>query len=591
MAMREVVFVAFTGLLLASPSRAQDVQGLPLDQFAATPAGDSFESVPMPTTPGHLAVRGKLSFDYAKDPLVLVDPEGKDIGAVVSAQGFVTAGASLTLYDRLLIALDMPFAVLQSGDNPARGNVTVTSPTKAGLGDLRTTIRGRLYGDYWDAFQVGVQARVYAPTGPKNSYIADGKIYGGADILLGGRVSHFVWSATTGTTAHASTNPTALNFGGGVGLVLLDDTFQVGPELFGRYLVDARNLFEGQGAEITREGTMNMEGLLSARYRLLDDFVAAAGGGIGFSNGVGTPRARVIASFAYAPRPSKGPGDTDADGVTDDIDACPNEPGPKSDDKTTTGCPPPPDTDGDGVADPDDECPKVAGDVKGCPDGDGDGIVDKLDACPERAGEASDDDAKSGCPADNDGDGVYDPDDACPKVAGPKHEDPEKSGCPPDDDGDGIPNAEDKCPDERGKTNTEDAERHGCPKDVRVTETEILILKKIRFAFGKAGIEDAIDPVSDALLEEVRTAIEDHPEIEQIEVHGHTDAKGKLFFNMRLSEARAESVRQWLIKKGIAETKLVSKGYGPLKPIGPNYTAAGREQNRRVGFKILKRKK
>jgi outer membrane protein OmpA-like peptidoglycan-associated protein len=596
MSIQRVVCTVSVAMLVASTAQAQESeasasQGVALDQFRATPAGDAFEGVATPTTSGHIVLRGKLSFDYAKDPLVLIDPSGKEIGDVVSSQAFVTAGASLALWDRILVAADLPVAVMQSGDNPSHGDVTVTSPSRPGIGDLRVIVRGRLVGDYWSGFQAAIQGKLFAPTGPKNSYIGDGQIYGGGDLIIGGRLPHFVWGGSAGTTLHASSNPTTIDYAAAVGVVLLDDRLQIGPEAFGGYVVDASNLFEGQGVEITRQGTVNAEGLLAARYRFGEDFVLAAGGGMGFSNGVGTPRARAVASFSYAPRPTKGPGDADGDGITDDIDACPNQQGKPSDDKATTGCPPPPDGDGDGVPDADDDCPKIAGDTKGCPDSDGDSIIDKLDACPKRAGVAANDKAKNGCPPDSDGDGVADPDDACPDAAGEKHDDAAKNGCPPDDDGDGIPNADDKCLNVRGKVNTEDPERHGCPKDVRVTETEIIILKKVHFAFGKAGIEDAIDPISSELLDEVRTVIEDHPEIEQVEVQGHTDSKGELFFNMRLSQKRAESVRQFLIDKGIAPDKLVAKGYGPLKPIAPNYKTSGREKNRRVGFKILKRKK
>ncbi|MBK6752225.1 MAG: OmpA family protein [Flavobacteriales bacterium] len=76
---------------------------------------------------------------------------------------------------------------------------------------------------------------------------------------------------------------------------------------------------------------------------------------------------------------------------------------------------PEPDTDADGIPDKDDQCPNEAGlaNLGGCPDRDGDGIADKLDACPDLAGPAD----KQGCP-DRDGDGITDNVDRCPDVAG-----------------------------------------------------------------------------------------------------------------------------------------------------------------------------
>lgn len=162
--------------------------------------------------------------------------------------------------------------------------------------------------------------------------------------------------------------------------------------------------------------------------------------------------------------------DKDRDGIPDEKDACPNEPGSVR----MNGCP---DKDNDGVADKDDDCPEVAGlaSMKGCPDTDGDGIRDQDDACPTEAGVAS----LQGCP-DRDKDGIADKDDACPDAAGLANlkgcPDKDKDGiadkddaCPdvagvaqfggcPDTDGDGIPDKDDECPSVAGKT-----ELKGCP--------------------------------------------------------------------------------------------------------------------------------
>src|SRR5262249_23231691 len=81
--------------------------------------------------------------------------------------------------------------------------------------------------------------------------------------------------------------------------------------------------------------------------------------------------------------------DRDNDGVPDDQDQCPDEPGPA----TTQGCP---DADNDGVPDKDDKCPKLAGpkEHQGCPGSDGDGIYDDVDKCPNEPGPPP----NQGCP-------------------------------------------------------------------------------------------------------------------------------------------------------------------------------------------------
>lgn len=67
-----------------------------------------------------------------------------------------------------------------------------------------------------------------------------------------------------------------------------------------------------------------------------------------------------------------------------------------------------------------------------------------------------------------------------------------------------------------------------------------------------------------------------------IEVAGHTDSRGSDQYNMRLSQQRAETVRNYLISKGIAADRLTAKGYGESQPIADNATEEGRFRNRRV---------
>src|ERR1700744_5132921 len=88
----------------------------------------------------------------------------------------------------------------------------------------------------------------------------------------------------------------------------------------------------------------------------------------------------------------------------------------------------------------------------GCPPvRDHDGVLDKDDACPDDPGMKTDDPTTNGCP-DRDKDGIIDKVDACPDVAGLKTSDPKTNGCPdPDRDKDGIANEQDACPDEPGK--------------------------------------------------------------------------------------------------------------------------------------------
>jgi len=200
----------------------------------------------------------------------------------------------------------------------------------------------------------------------------------------------------------------------------------------------------------------------------------------------------------------------------------------------------------------------------------------------------TDDPTTNGCPPpppDRDGDGILDKDDACPDLKGVKSDDPTQNGCPPDSDGDGIRDDVDACPHEKGKPN-EDPQKNGCPTAVRVTDQEIIILEQVQFKTGSAVIKKA----SDDLLTQVAMVLAEHPEIVKLEVQGHTDNRGGKKYNKRLSEKRAAAVKKWLVTRGSVDPgRLTSHGYGMEEPIADNGTADGRQQNRRVQFKIMEK--
>ena len=255
--------------------------------------------------------------------------------------------------------------------------------------------------------------------------------------------------------------------------------------------------------------------------------------------------------------PKHAPGDRDHDGITDDVDKCPDEPEDKDGFQDDDGCPDP-DNDFDGILDKDDKCPNEPEDKDGFQDEDG---------CPD---------------PDNDGDGLSDKIDQCPNEAEDKDGFQDDDGCPdPDNDNDGILDKDDKCPNEAGVA------PDGCPKKynlVVVTEKKIELKQTVYFDFNKATIK----PVSFALLDDVAQAMKDNPKI-KVEVQGHTDSVGNDDFNLKLSQKRAESVRNYLIKKGISSDRMVPKGYGENVPIADNRTKEGRDQNRRVEFVITER--
>jgi outer membrane protein OmpA-like peptidoglycan-associated protein len=124
----------------------------------------------------------------------------------------------------------------------------------------------------------------------------------------------------------------------------------------------------------------------------------------------------------------------------------------------------------------------------------------------------------------------------------------------------------------------------GPPPRVVLTPSSIQIGDKVQFGFDSADIL----PASFDLLKEVAGVLSKNTQIEKMQVEGHTDSTGAASHNKELSQKRAESVRAFLVKEGVAGKRLVAKGFGPDKPIADNGTDEGKEKNRRVEFNILK---
>jgi OmpA-OmpF porin, OOP family len=108
-------------------------------------------------------------------------------------------------------------------------------------------------------------------------------------------------------------------------------------------------------------------------------------------------------------------------------------------------------------------------------------------------------------------------------------------------------------------------------------------LNNVFFDFDKWDLR----PESFIELDRVVKLLTENPAIE-IEMSAHTDAKGSDEYNIKLSHNRAASVRTYIISQGIAESRIISKGYGETKPIDTNETDEGRQMNRRVEFTITK---
>ena len=246
----------------------------------------------------------------------------------------------------------------------------------------------------------------------------------------------------------------------------------------------------------------------------------------------------------------------------------------------------PVDSDGDGFIDPQDACPMQPGVApNGCPaapvvvDTDKDGIPDVSDPCPQEAEDGQPPNATDGCPnKDVDSDGILVPEDKCPLEKGIAPD-----GCPVrDKDGDGIPDDLDKCPEQpETKNGFEDSD--GCPDELPKAVAKFAgVIKGIEFDFGKASIR----PASNKLLDEAVKVLAEYKDL-RVLITGHTDDVGEHQTNVDLSEARANSVKAYMVSKGIDAARVETHGAGPDVPIADNKTDKGRQQNRRIEFKLI----
>jgi OOP family OmpA-OmpF porin len=151
----------------------------------------------------------------------------------------------------------------------------------------------------------------------------------------------------------------------------------------------------------------------------------------------------------------------------------------------------------------------------------------------------------------------------------------DSEGCtvPQDTDGDGVDDSLDRCPATAAGTQVDAV---GCPILFRDQQT-ILILEGVTFASGRADLTQA----ARAILLTVAQSLIGNPTV-RVEIAGHTDITGSRDVNMRLSQSRADAVRNFLIRNGVDAERLVARGYGPDEAVADNATAAGRAENRRV---------
>jgi uncharacterized repeat protein (TIGR01451 family)/MYXO-CTERM domain-containing protein len=588
---RRVAIAAVAACALAMPatSEAQVIEAqLNAERFQIASDVDGILDVESGRVRKHLELDLGVWFGYANDPLTIyrVMDDGRErTSSLVKNQVGGELVASIGFFELLQLGVGVPLIFSQS-DNVDDGATMPSGPGSSfAVGDVRAMAKAQLLRQGAHGLDLSLVAAFTFPTSSGEGYVGDTWLtFAPALAVSRGFDNGFRMAFNVGYRSRERREQSAdlviddeLLAGVGAAYDLDPIELELG---FGvaTAATDPFGSFNRNYAEIKPGATIDFPGPVSA-------FVA---GGFGVAEGFGTPDWRVLAGLRLdrelaEAKPPASP-DTDKDGLVDTVDKCVTEPEDKDGFEDTDGCPE--DDDKDGIADASDKCRREAEDkdafedADGCPDPDNDNdkILDASDKCPLDPEDLDGFEDTDGCAeTDNDKDTVLDAVDACPIVAGPV----ENKGCPfPDRDGDGVTDRLDNCPDWAGK-----AEFHGCngPQLVKITETRLELLDTLLFATRST----AINKRSFRVLDAAALVLKNHKEM-RIEIEGHTDDRGSDAFNQKLSEGRANAVKTYFIKKGVAAARLSAKGYGEAQPIGENATPAGRGKNRRVEFVIVR---
>ena len=549
-----VAVCAFFSLALSA--HAQEDRVFPGERLKPSTDKESLINTDWAEVPDHLMWDAGLWFGYENDPLFtypvtsLGNPLDRQFALV---ENRVTADVvfAIALFNWLQLGIDLPLVLHQSrdagkappGDDAALGTF--------GFGDIRVDPKVRVLRQRDnEAFDLAVQMPVTLPTGQATDYFGERALTLTPTLLASRTLGPVRVAGNLGVRFRTENAAVYNNFVGtevvyrvGVGYrfdVIKERPTEVALSLSGASQV--AGFFE----EIPARNPAEVLG--EVQHDLWGPLNVFLGGGVGLIAGNGSPDFRIFGGVRLAER---APADPDGDGLVGDADQCPEQAEDKDGVDDQDGCPDG-DNDADGIPDGADRCPDVKEDPDGfededgCPDddNDGDGVKDSADKCSndkeDKDGFADED----GCPEDdNDGDGIVDAEDRCPIEQGVA----DNRGCPDTDrDGDTVVDRLDNCPDDKGVV-----ENQGCAAKqlVVLTKEKLQILDKVFFDTDK----DVIQAKSFGLLDNVAAVLQAHPEIQKVQIEGHTDNVGAPEYNRDLSARRAQSVVKYLVGKGVAE--------------------------------------
>ncbi len=441
-------------VMTSTAARAQSQSGFAVSRFEPAERGSQFFVVDtLDIRSGAYAAGAML--DYAYKPLVIYDAEGNERAALVRHQTFVHLGGSVTLFERLRLAINAPLAIYQDGEPALVRGKQLGAANAPAFGDVRLAADVRLLGAHAGPFTLAAGARAWLPTGLRSQFTGDGSTRVSPQIMASGVIGVVAWAARFALVYRSRDDDYAgralgseLTGALGAGFRTHDGRLVVGPEL------GAASAFAGDARLFGKRETP-VEWTFGAHYDVAETLRVGAGVGSGLGQGYGAPLVRALASLEWVSAPARAP-----------VRSAQIREEPTPWEGTPGGEPPP------------------------------------------------------------------------------------------------------------------------SPPLATVSETQIHIFEAVTFATDSAELASS----SDRVLSAVKRVMDEHPQIELLRIEGHTDATGEASYNEDLSARRAKAVVAWLVARGVAPERLDSVGLGSKEPLGTNDTEEGRAKNRRVVFRIVRRK-
>jgi hypothetical protein len=296
--LRALVGVGFLTVLAPAAARAQAVSGFAVDRFEPAGADSLWMTAESLAFDGHLQPFVALVTDWAWKPLVVYDAAGNEVAPLVHNQLVAHADAAMVLWNRARVDLNLPVALVNSGDGTLLGTTRYAPPDGVAFGDVRLGADVVVYRRPDRLFTGALGLQLFLPSGSTQGFSSDGGVRFWPRLQVAGERDAFTWAGRVGVqfrpsdSCHCNLAPGTEVDGVLAGGWRPRPQWMVGPEVTWSHSV-------GIGASAVRSGTP-LELMVGGHFAATPTWTFNVGLGHGLTNGAGTPAFRVIVGAQYA---------------------------------------------------------------------------------------------------------------------------------------------------------------------------------------------------------------------------------------------------------------------------------------------------